>query len=683
MKIKYPSFSRLLTPILIVAILLFAAMVSFATISAYNREQTNIENYTHVRMKTLILDLETKLVSVESVLTTENHRHRVEIGDSTQIFTRLEQIVNDQKAIRHAGLDIWNEEMPDSLSYVYYVSRLRNGENVRMVRRENVNDIKEEKEFYTKAIETGEPVWTHPYEDDNYAHATVVTCYLKVEDNMAMFFVDVEMNSLLKTIDSLQFYEGSRMYITAPHEGTFTRGEDGVLETVDKIEYDRRHYTAITAHYRRLNIDIVNIVPNDQIYITLWRNVVIVLVIFVLGLVFLAVLVHRTFTRAQDDLAESIEKSNARKNALDKIENEVAIASRIQNKMLTDPGRPAHYAPEGACAADLMAHMLPAREVGGDLYEYRTEGDNVVVCIGDVSGKGIPASMVMAMCSTLFNAYVSDNADPDPAELLGYLNKHMCRRNDDVMFVTLWTGVLNLRTGTLKYGSAGHNPPVLVRGGSAEFLEMRQGIPLGMFEDSTYENLECRMEEGDSLLMYTDGITEAEGPGKVLFGDDRLLQSCRNAVSTCPGVLCRFVLNDVTAHAAGCSQSDDITLLCVSFGGKYAQLNGISDVPALHTLVAECGESDNAALVLEEATANAFTHGKAGMVDVGYREGVFTMITDGDDFDPTKYKVPEKADGELSIGGRGIPLIRELCSQTTYRRLDNGLDIQTFKPKEI
>lgn len=677
---KYTSASRFLSPILIVLILLFAVLVTFSSLKAYQKEQNFIEKYTHAQMKTLILDLESKLMSIEAGLTFESHRSHVALEDSTTLFKGLEHFVEDERFVRHAGVDIWSEGKAGQ-SWLLYVTQLPEGGFRRETLNSSVSEVPEEElDCFYRAYDSGQPAWSKPYLDTVVTNACVVTCYTRAEQHSAMFCADVEMNSLLANLDSMQFYKSSRMYIDIPDGDIYTLS-DGKLLQVDELEIDENHFTKITAHYRHLDIDIINVVPNEVIFSSIWSSLFIIIIAFIVGLVFLSILVHRSFKRAQDNLAESIRKSNEEEIALKKIEDEIAIAARIQNKMLTSPGVPVRLVPEKGMPVDIMSHIIPAREVGGDLYDYQLKEDTIVVCVGDVSGKGVPASIVMSKCSTLFHAYVTDNPNPDPSALLRYLNRQLCRRNDDLMFVTMWVGVLDLRTGHLEYSSAAHNPPVLARNGSARFMELCQGLPLGMFKDNSYPRQSCDLDSNDSLLLYTDGITEAEGPGHELFGDEKLLQVCASAGSVCPEVLCKSLLNSVARHAGGCSQSDDITLLCFSFGDRFAQLHGISDVQAIHKMVTACGENDLAALVLEEAAVNSFRHGGARFVYIEYNDGIFTMSADGDDFDPTAYRTPDLGDGKLRIGGRGIPLIRQLCSEVTYRRTEYGINIQTFKLK--
>ena len=693
MTTKIP-FTRLLTPILISGILIFAGAVVYVGLSTYNREQQALEEYTHSRMKSLILDLEVKMVSTETVLSDKSHRIDLTLSDTLVIYRNLEKFVEDNSFIVNTCLEVWDEDVAEELdtaSIVYYAGRDENGNiysDYQIVYDEEVYE--DEMAVFNKANETGRPCWSQPYPDKYLSRSYVVTCYRKCDVPGAMLSADVKLATLLENIDSMQFYDNSKMYIVSSHGDIYSLDE-GKINKTDKIDFDPSCQIKIPAHYRNLNIDIINIVPKDEIYSTIWHRIFAVFLICIVGLTIIALLVHRSFTSAQKRLAQTIEKSNREEMALKKIEDELAIAASIQKKMLTQPDVGVHLVPDKGASVDIMSKIIPAREVGGDLYEYRMEGHNLVFCVGDVSGKGIPASVIMTKCCTLFHAYISDTDSPDPADMLRYLNTQLCRRNETAMFVTMWVGVLDMRDGTLCYSSAGHNSPVIIPANCMEidspvvsFLPVCPGMPLGLFDDTEYKNASCRLHTDDALVLYTDGITEAEDSEHCLFGNERLLATCRSIESHCPTVVCDNILQAVNEHVQGYAQSDDITLLCLNFTGHYAQLQSIQDVEAIHTLTDELDSSYRAALAIEELAVNAFTYGKASFVNIeGTSPETFTIIDNGTTFDPTTYVAPAKSDDELSVGGRGISLVRSVSTEFTYRRIQNKYNKTTIKiPKE-
>lgn len=235
-------------------------------------------------------------------------------------------------------------------------------------------------------------------------------------------------------------------------------------------------------------------------------------------------------------------------------ESELNIGREIQMSMLPDdfPDRPDF---------DLYAMVQPAKEVGGDLYDFTVVGDSVYFLVGDVSGKGVPAALFMAITRAAFR-FIGALGLP-MSEVVGRVNNCLCDGNDSGMFVTLFAGRLDLSTGVLTYCNAGHNPIVVIPpGGEAIFLRAQSNLAAGLYGDFPYQEENCRLEHGTRLLLYTDGVTEAERADKEQFGDSRLLQW---ASGLGPSVRADSVVRELYARvrhfAEGTEQNDDITIL--------------------------------------------------------------------------------------------------------------------------
>ncbi|RYH13427.1 MAG: serine/threonine-protein phosphatase [Alphaproteobacteria bacterium] len=208
---------------------------------------------------------------------------------------------------------------------------------------------------------------------------------------------------------------------------------------------------------------------------------------------------------------------------------------------------------------DLSADMRPARDVGGDFYDYfMLEDQRVAIAIGDVCGKGIPAALFMAVAITaLRNAAQSE---PDVASTLTRVNEHLCRDNDANMFATLFYGVLDLRSGVLEYGNCGHNAPYVLSGGKRKALPTT-GIPVGLIANRAAKSALVVLNPGDSLVLFTDGVTEAMNAGEEEFGTGRLEALLDDAGPVAAAELLTRIYADVDAFAAGEDQADDITCL--------------------------------------------------------------------------------------------------------------------------
>lgn len=212
---------------------------------------------------------------------------------------------------------------------------------------------------------------------------------------------------------------------------------------------------------------------------------------------------------------------------------------------------------------DLYAIIEPAREVGGDFYDFLLlDEDRLGIAIGDVSGKGIPAALFMSITKTLLR--VSAGKRYDPAAVLAELNKELCRDNDAGMFVTLFYGVVHLRTGALEYSSGGHNPPYLLsQNGAVTALQQTKGMALGVAEAVLYEAKRIALPAGDGLFLYTDGVTEAMDSAGNLFSEYRLEEVLRRTADRTPRELIQGVMSEVQRFTAGAEQSDDITALAI------------------------------------------------------------------------------------------------------------------------
>ena len=251
--------------------------------------------------------------------------------------------------------------------------------------------------------------------------------------------------------------------------------------------------------------------------------------------------------------AKRLAKVNAAK---ERMESELSIARDIQMSMV--PSQFPDY--EGL---DMYASMTPAKEVGGDLYGYLLMGDKLYFAVGDVSGKGVPASLFMAQATRLFLTLAKQGMMP--AEICSRMNDALSGNdNENGMFVTFWLGLVDLTTGHLNFCNAGHNPPVIGGGEQqGEFLSMIPNAPIGIFPGFEYEGEEIDSVKGRPLFIYTDGLNEAENRQQEQFGDDRIIEVLASQSSR----KCQDIVASMNAHAErfrnGAEPNDDLTMMCV------------------------------------------------------------------------------------------------------------------------
>ncbi|MCG6189047.1 SpoIIE family protein phosphatase [Maribellus maritimus] len=272
---------------------------------------------------------------------------------------------------------------------------------------------------------------------------------------------------------------------------------------------------------------------------------------------------HDSFEFMQKELDNYIVNLKETTSAKEKIESELRIAKEIQMGMIPRIFPPFPNLKE----IDLFASLESAKEVGGDLYDFfLLDEEHLCFAIGDVSGKGIPASLFMAVTRTLLRS-VADNKK-STAEIVGSINKTLSFNNESNMFVTFFLGILEITTGRLRFCNAGHNPPILIKNKTeANFFNITKGIPVGLFEDFNYSEEVVQIEAGDQLFLYTDGLTEAEDKNNKLFEDNHLLDIIRQYAESVPKEIIEKVTKEVSLHVNGHIQSDDLTMMSIIYYG--------------------------------------------------------------------------------------------------------------------
>ena len=273
-----------------------------------------------------------------------------------------------------------------------------------------------------------------------------------------------------------------------------------------------------------------------------------------------------SFITMERALRQSVRELKETTAAKERIESELKIAREIQMSMVPKLFPPFPLRPE----FDLYATLVPAREVGGDFYDFLFIDDNrLCFAIGDVSGKGVPASLFMAVTTTLFRTTAVRVSRPD--EILFLLNRELCRGNESCMFVTVFCAILDIRTGEVEYSNGGHNLPYFVSHAETRPLRNTGGMALGFTEDVTYRSEKIMLRAGDGLFLYTDGVTEAMDEGENQFSEPRLEEFLQQANGSSATEIIRGAVDQVRRHSAGAPQSDDITILALKFLLSAAQ----------------------------------------------------------------------------------------------------------------
>ena len=379
-----------------------------------------------------------------------------------------------------------------------------------------------------------------------------------------------------------------------------------------------------------------------------------------------------------------------------RIDQELAFAKNIQQSAL-----PSVFPPyPDRTDFSLYAAMDTAKEVGGDFYDfYFLDENRLAFLVADVSGKGVPAAMFMMTGKTVLRDY-AERGDA-PADVALRANEKLCEGNDAEMFITAWMGFLETDTGLVRFINAGHNPPVLIRNGRAEFITQKVNLAFAAMDGVPYREQTLRLLPGDLLFLYTDGVTEAENSSETLFGNDRLLSvlsgpsgrgeaACRN--------VCARVKTALKEFTGDAPQFDDITMLCLYYAGTGsvtvpADVSSLGDVLTFveNRLPDSCpaGVKQQIAVAAEEIFVNianyAYKDGKGDAeisVQTENDTAVLTFRDHGAPFNPLEREDPDvslSAD-ERPIGGLGIYMVKKSMDEVNYCR-ENDANILTMRKK--
>lgn len=256
---------------------------------------------------------------------------------------------------------------------------------------------------------------------------------------------------------------------------------------------------------------------------------------------------------------DAMQKAAEIQTQLTDLEKEISIASNIQQSII-----PHRYDPfPGNQNFEIYGTMIPAKTVGGDFFDFfPLDQNHLGFVIGDVSGKGVPGAFFMAMSRAIFRTIALRSTSP--SDCLAEANRMLCIDNDTCMFVTTFYGIYTIDTGVIEVANAGHNPPYLLKAnGVLESIARNEGIPLGVLEQTDYVNHSLKLQKGDCLILYTDGVTEAMNPQKQLFTEERLEEMIHTWTPGPLPTLTAHILEGVAKHTEGAPTSDDITLFCL------------------------------------------------------------------------------------------------------------------------
>ncbi|KXX70661.1 SpoIIE family protein phosphatase [Flammeovirga sp. SJP92] len=397
------------------------------------------------------------------------------------------------------------------------------------------------------------------------------------------------------------------------------------------------------------------------------------------------------------DLQDSYESLKRAKDNSARMESELAVGQNIQMSML-----PTDFPSDDNI--DVHAKLVPAREVGGDFYDFQIIDDNYLYfTVGDVSGKGVPAALLMAMTKSLLRSVAI--TEHSTSQIITHVNTEIAKENKNNMFVTIFLALLNIKTGELIYTNAGHNPSYILSENEKTLkLDDRHGPVVGALEGFEYSQSTLQLNSGQLIFAYTDGVTEAQNINHELYSDQRLIDLLEASKAQKLKSLVDIVIEDISTHEKGSEQADDITVLCVkyakvstpdfsiNFKASYDEKEKVT--PLIHHFLEDNNYPlafiQKVQIVLDELISNTtnYANNELKITDIQLKvfclenkSGLKIQILDnGIAFNPLEKEAPDTTLSveDRPIGGLGIHIVKNLASKIDYKRIDDQNKITLF-----
>ena len=580
---------------------------------------------------------------------------------------------------------------------------------------------------YKKVVSENVSLWVDPYYD-RFSDLTMVSYAVPIHDKkkdvVAVFGLDISTKWLGDTLNYRHIYKSS-IDLLLTREGKLIAGPKPAQAKASNVKHivniindktvakhdsknerckvatftdpddKEKGYVYYTSFKGKPDWQIAVVCYDHEVFGSLRKMHLTILLTSLAGIILLGFIISY--------FIKNNKKLENTKKEKERIDSELRVASHIQMQML--PKQKDSERDD----IEVYGSLVPAREVGGDLFDYFVRDEKLFFCIGDVSGKGVPSAMLMAVTHTWFRATATHHSNP--AHIMRAINEASCEGNESNMFVTLFIGILDLPTGRLCYCNAGHDAPVILneelRVKNEEFaaaLEVKANLPIGIFSNFNYEMQETTIESGSMIFLYTDGLTEAMNKERKQFGIDRVMKLLDNATELSPQKLQEAMSHEVKVFTTGTEQSDDLTMLAVRYTPKQFEStltetlilkNDIKEVTRFSSFIKSVMEklsvdkslARQLRLAVEEAVVNvinyAYPTGTEGDITIKITSDGNTLhcqiVDAGRPFDPT---VQEKTDISLpaqdrQVGGLGILLVRELMDSINYERID-GQNVLTL-----
>ncbi len=525
-----------------------------------------------------------------------------------------------------------------------------------------------EREWYKGAVQNNAGYWSTPYIDEDFDEP-IYTYSNDVLDEkgdlICVIGIDFSLKWIHNMLDHFRPFEEAECMLYSSN-GTLLAASDGAPKDG---ELDDGSWIVSRKTLQPINIRMVTAVPRSHVIDSLRLGTLLPLGVFVLGILVVGLLIRRMTRDEQENARLETER--------EVVSHELQIAHDIQMGILKDDKERIKAQANGDI--ELHTFLVPMREVGGDFFDFHREGDVLWFIIGDVSGKGVPAAMFMSAAVNLFRA--AGVRATSPKQIMEEINTVLSENNPSLTFVTAFVGSLCIPTGELLFCNAGHCAPIISSPvtGNPSPLTVEPNIPLGY--DGRYSFVEqgCMIGEGEKIVLYTDGVTEARNSAREMLGMKRWSEIVANKED---------MYGAIKAFMGKAEPTDDITLMTIR---KTSPVQPVTlRVPchkdqwpvlrkAIHTF-GLCNGMDKKGLkklevAAEEAVVNILHYSQATEIRIELSCQLsavsIQLEDDGIAFDPTGHVPNEKATGERQVGGMGIHLIRQIVDELHYERKEN------------
>ncbi len=677
---KYPFVKKELLKIFIaISALLLVSVIYYFHIrkEALHTAQMRAE----AMLKTTERIIATRMGKIEIAVNTMQSMAEYALDDPDAMFEIAGYITDANQRIMGAGIAFKEDYYPEKGHWYETYVGYQNGSDTLVSKQiGSAEHDYFQMDWFKQGMAAKEGFWSNPYFDNAGGKTYMISYCCPIFDTaneaVGVICTDVSLDTLAGIVQGMSLYSHSYCTLISG-DGTLLIPQP---ESAKKM--GKKH--VFTEEIDGKNMTMTIVIPDADMYRRLRLSSLFFALVALTGIFTVAFIAHR--------LVRNLLKLNEIQIKEQHIEDELAIASTIQQALL-----PSGKLNPSIHSIDINGLQIPAKFVGGDLYDYYVRDNKLFFCVGDVSGKGVPAALLMTISHSLFRT-VSARED-HPEQIMETLNSSISDNNPDIMFITMFLGVMDLSTGIVRYCNAGHNPPIVIRNGQAELLSTEPSLLLGVEMNARYTANELTLTSGDTLFLYTDGLTEAENIRKELFGERRALETAAISGTLTASEQMERMQQAVHTFVDGAEQSDDLTMLVIRFMGNDNTLCMSNDIEELNKLepflngVFEREHLDVAVLpqidlALEEAVTNiimyAYPEGEKGTaeltVEVADGQISATLIDSGTPFNPLQQQEAnlDVSLEERKIGGLGIHLIKEIMDVVEYA-YEDGRNVLKMK----